>query len=134
MSDVGPGRPTQRQIAVQLGLSPATVSLALRDSPMIAAETRALVREAMRAAGYVPNAVAASLRTGRSRIVGVGNAVIALNVREHRVEIPLLDRRPHLFDRALGREVVGSYDQGLCRERQLQQAKRRRRGQPTTHE
>jgi LacI family transcriptional regulator len=71
MSDVGPGRPTQRQIAIQLGLSPATVSLALRDSPMIAAETRALVREAIRAAGYVPNAVAASLRTGRSRIVGV---------------------------------------------------------------
>lgn len=64
-------RPTQRQIAQRLGLSPATVSLALRDSPMIAAETRALVCEAMREAGYVPNAVAASLRTGRSRIVGV---------------------------------------------------------------
>jgi LacI family transcriptional regulator len=64
-------RPTQRQIARQLGLSPATVSLALRDSPMIAADTRALVREAMREAGYVPNVVAASLRTGRSRIVGV---------------------------------------------------------------
>ncbi len=64
-------RPTQRQIAEHLGLSPATVSLALRDSPMIAADTRALVREAMREAGYVPNVVAASLRTGRSRIVGV---------------------------------------------------------------
>lgn len=64
-------RPTQRQIAARLGLSPATVSLALRDSPMIAEATRELVREAMRAAGYVPNVAAAALRTGRTRIVGV---------------------------------------------------------------
>lgn len=64
-------RPTQREIARRLGLSPATVSLAMNDSPMIAAETRRLVRAAMVEAGYVPNAVAASLRTGRSRIVGV---------------------------------------------------------------
>ncbi|MEM1384394.1 MAG: LacI family DNA-binding transcriptional regulator [Pseudomonadota bacterium] len=64
-------RPTQRQIAAKLGLSPATVSLALRGSPMIAAETRRVVRDAMREAGYVPNVAAASLRTGRSRIVGV---------------------------------------------------------------
>lgn len=72
MSRAGrPRRPTQRQIAEQLGLSPATVSLALRDSPTIASETRALVRDAVRTAGYVPNAFAASLRTGRSRIVGV---------------------------------------------------------------
>jgi len=71
VSNGAPRRPTQRQIAEQLGLSAATVSLALRDSPMIAADTRALVRAAMREAGYVPNVVAASLRTGRSRIVGV---------------------------------------------------------------
>ncbi|MEL6767734.1 MAG: LacI family DNA-binding transcriptional regulator [Pseudomonadota bacterium] len=65
------GRPTQKQIAERLGLSTATVSLAMKDSPMIAAETRRLVREAMREAGYVPNIAAASLRTGRTRIVGV---------------------------------------------------------------
>ncbi|MEM1345960.1 MAG: LacI family DNA-binding transcriptional regulator, partial [Pseudomonadota bacterium] len=64
-------RPTQREIAQSLGLSPATVSLALKDSPMIAAETRALVRAALHEAGYVPNVAAASLRTGRTRIVGV---------------------------------------------------------------
>lgn len=64
-------RPTQREIAERLGLSTATVSLALRDSPMIAAGTRRLVREAMAAAGYVPNVAAAALRTGRTRIVGV---------------------------------------------------------------
>jgi len=66
-----PRRSTQRQIAERLGLSPATVSLAMRDSPMIARETRRLVREAMRESGYVHNVAAASLRTGRSRIVGV---------------------------------------------------------------
>ncbi len=64
-------RPTQRQIAEKLGLSPATVSLALRDSPMIAAETRRLVRQAIEESGYVYNVSAAALRTGRSRIVGV---------------------------------------------------------------
>ncbi|PIP95897.1 MAG: hypothetical protein COW75_11745 [Rhodobacterales bacterium CG18_big_fil_WC_8_21_14_2_50_71_9] len=64
-------RPTQRQIAEQLGLSPATVSLALRDSPMIAEATRALVRAAVAKAGYVPNVAASGLRTGRTRIIGV---------------------------------------------------------------
>lgn len=64
-------RPTQREIADKLGLSTATVSLALRDSPMIAGETRRLVRAAMAEAGYVPNIAAAALRTGRTRIVGV---------------------------------------------------------------
>lgn len=64
-------RPTQRQIAERLGLSPATVSLALRGSPMIAAETRRLVEEAIAESGYVRNVGAAALRTGRSRIVGV---------------------------------------------------------------
>ena len=45
------GRPTQREIARRLGLSPATVSLALRDSPMIAEGTRDLVRRAVAEAG-----------------------------------------------------------------------------------
>ena len=43
----------------------------MRDSPMIAEETRRLVREAMRESGYVRNVTAASLRTGKTRIVGV---------------------------------------------------------------
>ncbi|MGI9464845.1 MAG: LacI family DNA-binding transcriptional regulator [Aestuariivirgaceae bacterium] len=63
--------PTQKQIAERLGLSPATVSLALRDSPMISADTRSLVQTAIKESGYVHNFAAASLRTGRSRIVGV---------------------------------------------------------------
>lgn len=66
-----PGRLTQKQLADKLGLSAATVSLALRDSPMIAEETRRLVHDAIRRYGYVYNVAAASLRTGRTGIVGV---------------------------------------------------------------
>lgn len=47
------------------------MSLALHDSPMISSKTRRLVREAMKESGYVHNVAVASLRTGRSRIVGV---------------------------------------------------------------
>ena len=43
----------------------------MRDSPMIAKETKRLVREAIEEAGYVPNAAAAALRTGRTGIVGI---------------------------------------------------------------
>ncbi len=64
-------RPTQRQIAKSLGVSPATVSLALRNSPLVAEKTRLRVQEAMRETGYVRNVAAASLRTGRSSLVGV---------------------------------------------------------------
>jgi len=67
----GGRRPTQREIAIKLGLSTATVSLALRDNPMIAAATRRLVRDAIAETGYVYNVAAAALRTGRTRIVGV---------------------------------------------------------------
>lgn len=64
-------RVTQRQLAIKLGLSTATVSLAIRNNPSIAKSTRELVQKAMAEAGYVPHAAAASLRTGYSRIVGV---------------------------------------------------------------
>jgi len=64
-------RVTQRQLATQLGLSTATVSLAMRNSPIIAKSTRDLVKKAMVEAGYVRHAAAASLRTGYSGIVGV---------------------------------------------------------------
>ncbi len=70
-------RPTQKQIAEKLGLSAATISLALRDNPVVAKATRELVQQAMRDTGYVRNLAAASLRTGRSNIVGVSFPDIA---------------------------------------------------------
>ena len=52
-------------------MSTATVSLALRDSPLVADATRDRIKEHARAIGYIYNRRAASLRTSRSGIVGV---------------------------------------------------------------
>ncbi len=66
-----PGRLTLSQLAEQIGLSTATISLALRNSPMVAETTRERVQDAAREAGYIPNRSAAALRTARSNVVGV---------------------------------------------------------------
>ncbi|TPW30678.1 LacI family DNA-binding transcriptional regulator [Pararhizobium mangrovi] len=58
-------------IAETLGVSTATVSLALRDSPLVAETTRERIKEKARALGYIYNRRAASLRTRRSGIIGV---------------------------------------------------------------
>ena len=58
-------------IADSLGVSTATVSLALRDSPLVADETRDRIKAEARTLGYIYNRRAASLRTSRSGIVGV---------------------------------------------------------------
>ncbi|MCV0393975.1 MAG: LacI family transcriptional regulator [Rhizobiaceae bacterium] len=58
-------------IADALGVSTATVSLALRDSPLVADTTRDRIKEHAREIGYIYNRRAASLRTSRSGIVGV---------------------------------------------------------------
>lgn len=58
-------------IADALGVSTATVSLALRDSPLVADTTRERIKDHARTIGYIYNRRAASLRTSRSGIVGV---------------------------------------------------------------
>lgn len=67
----GRRRLTLKAIAEHLDVSTATVSLALRDSPLVANETRERIKEVAREAGYVYNRSAASLRTQRSNIIGV---------------------------------------------------------------
>ncbi len=64
-------RATLKQIADTAGVSRSTVSLVLRESPLVAAATRARVREAMAASGYLYNRGAAQLRTGVSQTVGL---------------------------------------------------------------
>ncbi len=64
-------RVTLSQIAAQLDVSTATVSLALRDNPAVASETRKRVQETAVELGYIYNRQAASLRTARTYIVGV---------------------------------------------------------------
>lgn len=62
--------PTLRDLARHAGVSPATVSLVLRKSPLVADGTRARVQHAIQALGYVYNRGAASLRSGRTHTVG----------------------------------------------------------------
>jgi DNA-binding LacI/PurR family transcriptional regulator len=64
-------RVTLMDVARRCGVSRATVSLVLNDSPLVAAQTRDRVREAMVELGYVYNRAAASLRTQHSDAVGV---------------------------------------------------------------
>ena len=62
---------TLQQIASELGVSTATVSLALRGSAAVAKATRERVQERARDLGYVYNRSAASLRTARSHMIAV---------------------------------------------------------------
>ncbi len=68
----GRGRVTLQIIAEHLAVSTATVSLALRGSPLVAEATRARVQQIAREMGYSYNRSAASLRTDRTNILGVG--------------------------------------------------------------
>jgi DNA-binding LacI/PurR family transcriptional regulator len=65
------GRVTLMDVARHCGVSRATVSLVLNDSPLVAEKTRDRVRQAMAELGYVYNRAAASLRTQHSDAIGV---------------------------------------------------------------
>jgi LacI family transcriptional regulator len=62
---------TINDIAKELGVANSTVSRALRDEPTISAPVKQQVKRAAALMGYVPNIAARSLRTGRSRIIGL---------------------------------------------------------------
>ncbi len=62
---------TIKDIAKQLGISPSTVSRALKDHPDISQETKKAVNELARQLHYQPDPVALSLKKGQSRIIGV---------------------------------------------------------------
>jgi len=64
-------RTTLIDVARHCGVSRATVSLVLNDSPLVADQTAKRVRQAMSELGYVYNRAAAALRTQRSDAVGV---------------------------------------------------------------
>jgi DNA-binding LacI/PurR family transcriptional regulator len=60
-----------KDIARELGVSLATVSRALADSPDISAETKERVWSAAETLNYVPNLMARSLRSRRTKVIGV---------------------------------------------------------------
>ncbi|WP_412517208.1 LacI family transcriptional regulator [Actinomadura madurae] len=71
----GQRTPTHKLIAQEAGVHPSTVSRILRRPPgprrADFAETEARVREIAKRLGYRPDLTAASLRTKRSRVIGV---------------------------------------------------------------
>ncbi len=64
-------RPTVKDIARHAGVSPATVSLVLRNSPLVAETTRAGVRSSIHSLGYVYDRAAANLRARLTHTVGL---------------------------------------------------------------
>lgn len=62
---------TIKDIARELGVSPSTVSRALKDNPDISQETRETIQKYAREHHYKPNALALNLRTNRSNTIGV---------------------------------------------------------------
>lgn len=62
---------TIKDIARELRISPSTVSRALKDHPDISPSTKAAVNEVAKRLHYTPNAVALSLRSQRSHVIGV---------------------------------------------------------------
>ena len=68
--DAKPTRLTLHHLARHAGVSPATVSLVLRKSPLVATTTRARVQASIETLGYVYNRGAASLRSRHTHTVG----------------------------------------------------------------
>ena len=62
---------TARQVADRAGVSISAVSRAFTDGASVAPATRAKIMKAARALGYQPNAMARSLMTGRTELIGL---------------------------------------------------------------
>jgi len=62
---------TIKDIARELGISPSTVSRALKDHPDISQETKHLVNDLATKLHYRPNVIALSLRSQKSNVIGV---------------------------------------------------------------
>ena len=74
---------TIKEIAARCGCSAATVSKALHDMPDIGAETKQRIQAVAQEMGYVPNAAARTLRTNRSRTIGLLMFLRGTSVWEH---------------------------------------------------
>ena len=72
--------PTLEAVAKRAGVSPITVSRVVRQPGIVSDDTRQRVEAAMRELGYVPNMVAGSLASARTRSVGVLVPTIANSI------------------------------------------------------
>jgi len=65
------GQVTIKDIARELGISPSTVSKALKGHPDISSSTKKAVRELVERWNYIPDPIALSLKSGQSKTIGV---------------------------------------------------------------
>ena len=72
--------PTLSAVAKMAGVSPITVSRVVRQPDIVSSDTRLRVETAIRALGYVPNMVAGSLASARTKTVGVLVPTIANSI------------------------------------------------------
>lgn len=63
--------PTLRDVARRAGVAISTASAALNRSAPVSEDVLAKVEDAVRAIGYVPHGAAQSLRSGRSKLIGL---------------------------------------------------------------
>lgn len=63
-----------KDIAKATGFSINTVSRAIRNDPKISSETTELIQTAAKQMGYIPNAIASSMRSNYSNMVGIISA------------------------------------------------------------
>lgn len=62
---------TIKDVAAEVGMSPSSVSRAMSDHPQISDKTKERVRKAAEKLGYRYNALAAALRSSRSKTIGL---------------------------------------------------------------
>ena len=86
MDDGRPRRSTLKDVARLAGVSPASASMALSDSPRVSAATKAAVRAAAAQLGYVPHAAGRALRSSRVGAI----AVVLPHSSEHVFSHPTL--------------------------------------------
>ncbi len=65
------GQVTIKDIAKELGVSPSTVSRALKDHPDISPNTKKAVNELAEKLNYTPDPIALSLKSRKSKIIGI---------------------------------------------------------------
>ena len=65
------GTVTIKDIALELNISPSTVSRALADNPLVKPSTRKAVKELAKKYNYQPNFTALSLRSNKTKTIGI---------------------------------------------------------------
>ncbi len=91
---------TLAEVAAHAGVSPQTVSRAIRQPDVVSAETLERVQASIRSTGYVPNLAASNLASNRSRTIAVLIPAVSASVFAETVqglETVLAPHGYHLF-------------------------------------